>query len=644
MQRRQYLPHPQYNPHYDSRYSPQYHSQYQSQPQYSSSDIPQYSSQNIPDYRPQYSTQYNSQCGPQSSSLYSLQEGFQNALAEYRKNTEYTEEERFHNALSLRLAELEIERLQNEQLENELHQENEENRKQDEEKAELKNERLENEERRKMRSPFQTNHIVIRPVSAVSVQKVVPLEAAPVQKTVEVEIPSPPVQQIVTLKAPTPHQITKMRIVPPPIQKVVPLKCFPIQKIVTATVPSQETPIQSVVTLKTAPIHRIVEMSVPSQNTPIQQVVSLQITPPKKLIESPVSPRTNSVSELSFFWDHEVEIMNENDENVSLLNENENEIDSDSEFKSCTKFISDLSFFWSPEEVNEDVVKCASDIVEFTLLKSNPIVLCRVPTVPIQHVPTVHRPSPICDAFLTILIVFVYIAPPLISKTKYTTSPPRPFPTHKLKVTPQKKPQFSGSCVIKSRQLRRKGKRVRRQFAMEKSSFRSFRSLKDSSRSWKRRKKKRHCISSPKSALSQSLPLKKAVAWKFRKKKPVHSRRPLLKESASWKRRKKKTSLVAGLELSHNGKGPALKRCLAWKRRKKKSRCSKGFFDEFDWDPDAVFQGESRQASSSFQFTSSSLPVFSSSSLSSPRGKECNMWILQEPVVILIVLLFYNVV
>ncbi len=76
----------------------------------------------------------------------------------------------------------------------------------------------------------------------------------------------------------------------------------------------------------------------------------------------------------------------------------------------------------------------------------------QVPLVPLQH------PSPICDAFLMILITLLYIAPILISKTEITSSPPhlnetRRFPTHKSKVPLQMKQQFSGTCIIKSRQL-----------------------------------------------------------------------------------------------------------------------------------------------------------------------------------------------
>ncbi len=614
--------------------------------------------------RPQYSTHYSPQSSPQYSQIGEVMKLFE---------------------------------LEHEQLQNELHQENEE---------ESSSNIPQTFRKEKKPAAFEPKSIVECPIPSPPIEPIALLKAATVQKIIKVEIPSPPTQnvvtlkphtpqkikemripsppikQVVTLKAPTPYKAKEMRIPSPPVQEVVLLEPFPVQRIVTATVPSQETliqtvvslkpfpaqrivstsvpsletPIQSVVTLQPAPVHRVVEMSVPSQNTPvqqivklqvapvhrivetqiptvpIQQIVSLQLTPPMKLIESPVTPHTESVSKLSFFWDPKVEIANESDENVLLPNKN---VSSPLEVLE-----SELSFLWIPQEVNENVAKCAfKQSSEFTLLISNPITTCNVlsvpsvPTVTIQNVPTilvstVHQPSPICDAFLTILITLVYIVPPLISQTKNTTSPPhfketRQFLTHKTKIiSPQKKPQFSGSCVIKSRQLRRKGKRVRRQFAMEKSSFRSFRSLKDSSRSWKHRKKKRHRIMSLKSISDQSSPLKKV---------------------ATWKRRKKKCFLTASLELSHIGKGPSLRKIhswkfrkkklahkesllretVAWKRRKKKCCSRKWLFSVFDWDPDAAFHGVSRQV-----FIHSSFPVpacfclSSSFSALSRRGKE----------------------
>ncbi len=170
---------------------------------------------------------------------------------------------------------------------------------------------------------------------------------------------------------------------------------------------------------------------------------------------------------------------------------------------------SEVAFFWISQKTNEDVVECASDITEFTSLISNPIITCRVSTVPIQNISTVHHSSPICDAFMTILTILVCIAPPLISKM-HTTSPPRRFSIRKTKV-PQTKQQFSGTCVIKSRQLRlkdqlsRSRKRVSRQFATKALPCKSFRSVKDSFCSWKCRKKKRHRIMSLSPSLTDVL-------------------------------------------------------------------------------------------------------------------------------------------
>ncbi len=315
-----------------------------------------------------------------------------------------------------------------------------------------------------------------------------------------------------------------MRIVSPPVQNVVPLKSFPIQKIVPTSVPSQKTPIQEVVTLQVVPVHRIDEIPIPT--APIQQVVSLRITPSMKLIESPVSPCTKTVSELSFFWNP---VLEDTNKNVSLLNENESETENENELES------EFSFFWIPQEVNEVVTKCALNVTKFTSLKSNPIAIYNVPTLPIQNV----------------------------SETENTTSPlhlhkTRRFSIHKSKVPLQPKQQFSGTCIINSRQLHVKDRLT--------------------GTGWKRRRKKRNSHRSKKVLLHTNSPKMQSPksqfftkdpshieSWKFRKKKTVHSNSSTLIENASWKRRKKKQSLAASLKLSHLWKGPSLKRCLAWK-------------------------------------------------------------------------------
>ncbi len=713
----QYFPYsqcyPQYEPQYDPQYSTQYNSQYRLQfspqysPEYSPPYDPQYSPQCYPQY--QFQPQYSVQNSPQSSPQYSrkiealdrlesnldriLEKGIEKLeqIAQIKFSPPYIPlsipQHKFQDNPPFPITELSS--VCSTPVHSTAHKV---------EKRKHKNRKQGKEEKS---SAFEPNQIVEYTLSLPPTQQIVTLEATPVQKAMEVEIQSPPIPKIVSLKAPTSHKIKEMRIQSPPVQKIVPLKAytphkvkemriasppvqkvvllkpFPVQRIVSTTVPSQNTPVQSVVTLQLAPVHRVVQVSVPSQNTPIQQVVSLRITPPKKLIESPVSLHIKFVSELSFFWSPEVENSNEN---VSSSNEmkNENEFKNENEVEVENESESELSFFWISEEVNQDVIQCAPDIVKFTSPISNPIITCRTPTVPVQNVRIVHRFSPICDAFLTILITLVYIVPPLISKTENTTSPPRQFspqkskvslqtkqqfsgtcinksrqfrskkpscskenrlvPVHRTKVIPlSTRSQFSGSCVTKSRQLRSKDqlsrskKRVSCQFATKALPYKSFPSAKDSSRSWKRRKKKRNRTSSSKSVSDQSSLLKKKVtAWKRRKKKQFLCqlssglKSSPLKESAAWKRRKKKKSLVASQESSHVRNGPALRRSLAWKRRKKKGRCSQWILHfVFDWDPGAVSRKNPDMSLHLFQ---SSVPVlfsaaFPASSLFFAKGK-----------------------
>ncbi len=474
MHHRQYPPHSQYNSQYSLPYSlqygaqnsPQYHLQYNPQysPRYHSHYEPQCSTQNIPQYSPQSSSlsrPLNSreieQLDRMERELEQMEERNRKRKREIENSPLYISQHKSQYSPPSPITELSpicsttlaLDELENEQLENESHRKN--------------------EEKRVLQNSFQKNHIVIRPVSTVSVQKVVSLQAAPVHKTVEVQIHSPPIQQIVLLKAPTPYKMKEMRIPSPPIQNVVPLKAqtpykiremrivsppvqnvvllkpFSAHGIVTTTVPSKETPVQQVVTLQVAPVHRVDEIPIPT--APVQQVVSLQITPSMKLVESPVSLCTNSVSELSFFWDPDM------NENVLLSNENAVEIENESQ--------SEVSFFWVSEEVTKDVVECVAGITEFTSLKPKPIVPCKVPTVPIQNVSTIlvptNQPSPICDAFLMILTVLIYVAPILISQTKNTTSPPHLKEPCQLSVQKteilQTKQQFSGTCVTKSRQF-----------------------------------------------------------------------------------------------------------------------------------------------------------------------------------------------
>ncbi len=313
-------------------------------------------------------------------------------------------------------------------------------------------------------------------------------------------------------------------------------------------------------------MHRSIEIPIPTPS--IQQVESLRIIPSKKLIESPVSQYTKIVSELSFLWNPEVENTNEN---VSSSNEkkNENEIEKENEIENKSESESEFSFFWISEETNENSSPLtrnsrplnqslkSAEVMEDSrplksMIKSSEVVVARPLKFPvveesneealnenasqasIQNASTVPRSSPICETFLTILTTLLYIVPILISKT--TSSPPhlnetRRFSTHKSKVPLQTKQQFSGTCVIKSRQLRpkkrwspvhktkatslslkpqfsgscviksrqlqlkdcflgtgwkkKRGKRVSHQYTMEASSYKPLRFVNDSFHSWK---------------------------------------------------------------------------------------------------------------------------------------------------------------
>ncbi len=233
----------------------------------------------------------------------------------------------------------------------------------------------------------------------------------------------------------------------------------------------------------------------------------INVTPPTK-----PSLRTENVSELSFFWNPEVENTNGN---VSPSNENKNENENDNENEN--KSDSEFSFFWISKGVTEDVTKCASVIAEFTSLISNPIATCKIPTAPIRNVPTV-----------TLSLSTVSTVPTVPTLISYSQ-----FSTHQTKVTLSTKPQFSGSCVIKSCQLhwkecligtgckRRRGKRILKR-----------RSLHKSRRLRKRLSYKKETNPKPRPSIQD--PSHRA-SWKFRKKKRVLTRSSPLKESATWK-------------------------------------------------------------------------------------------------------------
>ncbi len=193
---------------------------------------------------------------------------------------------------------------------------------------------------------------------------------------------------------------------------------------------------------------------------------------------------------------------------------------------------------------------------------------------------------------------FIYLIIYLISSPSHEKRNRR-RPVRKDKVTSlPMKPQFSGSCIIKSRQLlwkdrftgsgwkKKREKRSSRQSVKKSSPHKLLRYTKESGFKKKPSLEPHHFV---KSSLA---------TWKFRKKKPAHSRRFLLKESVSWKRRKKKSNLKFVCDLKSSS---PLKESIAWKRRRKKDHHSERFlFDVFDWDPGNVSPFKLREFQLSF--------------------------------------------
>ncbi len=190
-----------------------------------------------------------------------------------------------------------------------------------------------------------------------------------------------------------------------------------------------------------------------------------------------------------------------------------------------------------------------------------------------------------------------------------------------MKITsPSKKPQFSGSCVNKSHQLRLKDRlcgtgwkmRKRRsphQSLMRKSSYKSLCSFKDSSHK-KKISSQKLCYPihrlprkrSPKKLDSNSHRSAKSshASWKSREKKSVRFKGSALKESASWKCRKKRSlSKNHKFDLHAQNSSP-LKSDRAWKRRMKWQHPKKFLFDIFNWYPDITSSFTSPRDSSFF--------------------------------------------
>ncbi len=421
------------------------------------------------------------------------------------------------------------------------------------------------------------------------IEEVSSLQVFPSFPIIETPIASPPIQKVIPLKAHGPYKVTAVRILSPLIQEVVSLKAFPSRKITTTTVPSQETP--------------------------VQQVKKLWIGPPMKIVSSPVSPRTKLITDLSFFWNPKVEDSNEITSSLAFLQ---------------PKPDSELSFFWVPEETNEITTKNAPEITKFTTLKAKPIITFKVPSPPIQrvipvhtlvpnritevrissppvqHVTSVHvvTPNHITETRITSLPIqnlstLSPVSPTSIASTSVTlptpmdliyfgiylvSSPSRSKENHrrsarktKVSTSSPTKPQFSGSCVNKSRQLRRKvrftgsgwkKKRGPRQSLPKESPQKSPRPTKESSleslRSVKGSIHKKK--PSPKLHPFAKVPTRE-TSWKSWKKKSVRF------GIASWKRRKKKS--ILHLQSS------SPREVCEWKRS-----TAKWLFYIFNWDPD----------------------------------------------------------
>ncbi len=120
-------------------------------------------------------------------------------------------------------------------------------------------------------------------------------------------IPSPQIQEVSPLQVYPSFPIIECSILSPPVQQVEFLKTAPMQKVIECQIISP--PIQQVVKLKVAPVHKVIETPVPTAL--IQQVKSLWFSSPMKLISPPVIPHLKPITDLSFFWNPEVEDTNE---------------------------------------------------------------------------------------------------------------------------------------------------------------------------------------------------------------------------------------------------------------------------------------------------------------------------------------------
>ncbi len=337
----------------------------------------------------------------------------------------------------------------------------------------------------------------------------------------------------------TPLMISEVLVTSPPIEKVV---CF------SASVPVPQKTV-----------------AIPIVLSPIQQVKSLRIASPTKIATPPVSSRPTPTSNFSFFWDPKAEEA----EKVAL---------------ESTPQVENLSAS-VPNQVSISQVATVP-IQEVSILQaSTPMLVSGVSitSAPVQRISTLCAASPIPIVKTSVAkvptdLIFSSFTPKMIVTSLRNTSSlqsspfgfkeNRQFPVHKSKVTPhRKKPQFSGTCVNKSRQLRPKVRFVGSGWKRMREKLVSVRKRKTSAR-------KDESL-----GFAKSPPCKNS--WKHRKKKTVHFRRSVLKEDVTWKR-KMKRSLY---KFDPDSRSSHLRKSRTWKQRKKKDRCSKRLYDEFDWDP-----------------------------------------------------------
>ncbi len=204
---------------------------------------------------------------------------------------------------------------------------------------------------------------------------------------------------------PIPYPITSCTIPSPPVQEVTSLRVFPSFLIIECTIAS--LPIQKIVSLNAHGPYEVTEVRILSPPVSLDRP-----SHESHLITS--NPRMKPISDLSFFWDSEVEDKNEI-ASPSKVSTSSASPDLKSELK--------LSFFWESEEMNEITMKSAPEIAKLTTLKPKPIITLKVPSPPIQHVTTVHAVTSNC------IIESQISSPPVHHASSERTFPPIPIDT-----------------------------------------------------------------------------------------------------------------------------------------------------------------------------------------------------------------------